>query len=160
MASLITADNILRTAPVLSAPDPEHVTEAFQSSHLNHTYEHFEPKTLRPFAVATKDRFQSHIAGLSHHVDFTGEVVLQPASTALPSRWGYSMLNKADVRAVVNTWYLEPVRSVWMEMLPERNDRNYDWVVLNEVRPLAPLPKEVASPSAPDRVLREALHGV
>ncbi|KAA8912091.1 hypothetical protein FN846DRAFT_903824 [Sphaerosporella brunnea] len=153
MASMITADDILRTAPVPPAPDPKHITEAFESSHLNHAYEPFEPETLRPFAAATKDRFRSYIAKMSHHVDFTGEVVGQPASCALPSGRGYSMINEADVRAVVNTLYLEPVRSVWMEMLPERDGRNYDWVVLKEARPLVPLPKGVSSQSVPDLVL-------
>ncbi|KAA8892906.1 hypothetical protein FN846DRAFT_914701 [Sphaerosporella brunnea] len=153
MASMITADDILRTAPVPPAPDPGHVTEAFESSHLNHAYKPFEPETLRPFAAATKDRFRSYIAERSHHVDFTGEVVGQPASSALPSGRGYSMLNEADVRAVVNTLYLEPVWSVWMEMLPERDVRNYDWVVLNEACPLVPLPKGVSSQSVPDLVL-------
>ncbi|KAA8914083.1 hypothetical protein FN846DRAFT_886209 [Sphaerosporella brunnea] len=159
MASLITAANILRTAPIPPAPDPEHVTEVFESSHLNHAYEPFDPATLRPFAAGTKDRFRSYIAEMSRHVDFTGEVVVQPASSALPSCRGYSMLNEADVRTVVNTLYLEPVRSVWMEMLPEPDVRNYDWVVLNEARPPVPLRKGVPWQPAPQLVLAKRYMG-
>jgi hypothetical protein len=67
------------------------------------------------------------------NVDFTGNVTGHPLPFGLSRHQAHAMRSETDVRLVATSLLIDPVRPVLLEMLPDAETTDYDWVILSEI---------------------------
>jgi len=148
----ISAVDILKAEPIPPPPDPN-PRDASQSASTNRLYTEFHADRLIPFDSQPTElqAFHDYIERMSRHVDFDGNITGHPLPASLPHDYGHAMRNEADVRVFANSFYIDPVRPILLEMLPDQHTRSFDWRFPSEIS----LPSSIveSGSSVPDMAL-------
>ncbi|KAF8538302.1 hypothetical protein BDD12DRAFT_843159 [Trichophaea hybrida] len=151
----ISAADILIAEPIPPPPDPKS-RAASQSAVTNRLYEEFHADRLIPFDNVVLQTFRDYINRMSRHIDFDGNITGHPLPSSLPLHHGHAMRSEADVRVFANSFYIDPVRPVLLEMLPDQNSRTYDWRFPSEVNlPSSTSASSISDSSIPDMALSQ-----
>ncbi|KAF8242932.1 hypothetical protein K440DRAFT_638123 [Wilcoxina mikolae CBS 423.85] len=151
----ISAADILKAETIPPPPDPKS-SAASQSAVTNRLYEEFHADRLLPFDHVVLQTFRDYIDRMSRHVDFDGNIRGHPLPSSLPLHNSHAMRSKADERVFANSFYIDPVRPVLLEMLPDQNSRTYDWRFPSEVNlPPSTSASSMSDSSTPDMALSQ-----